>query len=142
MDSTQKESYTKPTQPLRSRRLNLKVKLETCTGSKVTEAQQASPKNRGKNRKLAGEKKGIKSNELTVKKDETKVIEILSDMDQDSEEKESEINKALEMIKKTVYKKACVSAGNEIKMKLTKYQSLADSKDAVGAKIKGAQEEN
>ena len=149
MDSTKKEGEstsqgTRSTQPLlRSRRLDPEVKLENCAGSKVTEARQADSKmgNRGKKRKVAGDKKEIKGNQLKIKKDEGDVIEILSDLDQDSEERESDIGKASEIIKKTVYQKAHVSAEKELKMKLTKYQSLLDSKDAVGAQIEAAQED-
>ena len=149
MDSTKKEGEstshgTRSTQPLlRSRRLDPEVKLENCAGSKVTEAQQADSKmvNRGKKRKVAGDKKEIKGNKLKVKKDEGEVIEKLSDLDPDFEEVESDMDRASEIIKKTVYKKAHVSAEKELEMKLKKYRSLVDSKDAVGAQIEAAQEE-
>ena len=97
--------------------------------------------NRGKKRKVAGDEKEIKGNLLKVKKDEAEIIEIFGDLDEDSEERESDMDKASEVIKKTVFKKARVSAEKEFNMKLTRYQSLAYSKDAVGAQIEATEEE-
>ena len=129
---------------LKSQRLNPEVKLENCTGSKVMVVQEASSHrgNRGKKRKSAGLKKEMTSNKLNdEKKEEAEVIEKFSDMNSDSEEEGNDVKKASEKIKKAVYKKARVSAEKELKKKLTKYQSLADVKNAAASQIKAALKE-